>query len=209
MRKFLLLLVFLSVGLWAQNNRNYQGKQYGFGFSLAESGAAVSGYYRLPLADNWVTGLVLEYHIMRDEKQIDVPNPINPEYTQSYNKKNNLYYLSLYAEVKKRFFGDIVDDGLRPYWVFGGGAMYGLNYPEPRVEYDEGTDNYYVVTPPDEFEFGVQAHIGFGVDISAGKDFTLTIRPQYKFIYFENPVAEKQDHSTVEVRFEFGATRSN
>ena len=209
MRKFLLLVFILFLGLTAQNNRDYQGKQYGFGFSLAESGAAVSGYYRLPITTNWVAGLVAEYHIMRDEKQIDVPNPYNPDYTQSYNKKNNLYFFSLYGEIKKRFLGDLVDSGMRPFWVIGGGAVYALNFPEKRIEYDELTDNYYAVQPPDEFELGIQALLGFGIDISAGKDFTLSIRPQYKVVYFGNPVADKYDHSTVEVRFEFGATRSN
>lgn len=208
MRKLLLLVFVFSFILYGQENRNYRGKQYGFAFSLAESGAAVSGYYRIPIGYNWTSGLLLDFHMMRDQNQVDIPNPYNPNYNISYNKQNNLYYISLYGDIKKRFWEDIIENTLRPFWVLGAGGIYGLNYPEKRLVYDQETGNTAVEQPPNEFELGYLFHVGFGVDISTGKDFTLSIRPMYKYIKFLNPISGRSDHSTIELRFEFGATKA-
>jgi hypothetical protein len=119
--------------------------------------------------------------------------------------------LSLYGELKKRFGEDYVENSVRPFWVIGGGLIYGMNYPERSnqlISDGEGGEVIETIQPPNEFELGYQANLGFGIDISAGRDFTLSIRPQYKLIMFSDPIAGRNNHSQVELRFEFGSTKS-
>ena len=201
MRQLILMSIALVGVALAQITNDYQGKQYGGSFALAETGASLSGYYRWPLWTNWTMGGIAEFHLLRDADQLDYRDP----YTgiiRTFNKVNNLYYFSLYGEIKKRMASESLDNSLRPFWVVGGGAIYAMNYPEKFINH-EGE----VVDPDDEFSPGVQATVGLGIDISTGKSFTLSIRPQYRFIYFQDPVAGRQDHSAVEIRFEFGTTK--
>jgi hypothetical protein len=202
MKYFTFILLFLAVSLQGQDMEvdAFQGKQYGFGFALAESGASISGYYRLPVAFNWTAGGIAEFHLMRDEGQYEIPDYNG--YVRTFNKQNNLFYISLYGEVKKRFLNDVLDSAMRPFWTVGGGGIYAMNYPEKRFNSDGD-----VIQPPDEYSFGWQATLGAGIDISAGKALTLSIRPQYRLIIFNKAVAGRKDHSAVEIRFEFGSTK--
>jgi hypothetical protein len=46
--------------------------------------------------------------------------------------------------------------------------------------------------------------VGFGVDINNKEKFYLGVRPQFRFIYFDEEIAQKTNHSAFEIVIEFG-----
>jgi hypothetical protein len=200
MRKLIgVLYLILLIPFIDAQEEHYDGRQYGGSFSMAESGASASGYYRWPVLEDWTAGFVGEFHLQRDKNQIEFADYY---YQYQFNKTNNLYFISLYTEAKKRIWKEALTSTMRPYFNFGIGAVYGFNYPE-----SINTNEFESVKPPDQFEWALQGTIGFGVDISTGKRFTFSIRPQYRYIHFQEKIAGTQDHSAFEIRFEIGITQ--
>jgi hypothetical protein len=164
--------------------------EVGLNFSLAMSGFGIGGFYRKALGSYTYLGANLSFYMMRDDKEY--------EYYDAYyaipvkaNDVNRLFFIPLNIEFKKRLFADDIEDSFRPHILVQGGIIYGMNFPK-------------VKELKNESEFSYNFAFGFGIDMTNKEKYFITIRPQYRIIYFSHDIAQKKNHSNFEIKLEIG-----
>jgi hypothetical protein len=196
-RKFLLFLPLLLIGLYPfqEYSQVYTSKvthrdEVGGGFIVAMSGIGFGGFFRKAIFGFSYFGVNVNFFLMRDDKEFEYIDPITGFPAQA-NKVNRLFYIPVNLEFKKRLFANSIEDNFRPYFTLQGGIIYGMNFPK-----EEALEN--------QFEFGYNFLIGFGVDVRSNDNAFFSIRPEFRFINFKNAIAGKKDHSTFEIQIEIG-----
>lgn len=163
--------------------------EIGFNFSLAMSGFGIGGFYRKALPSYSYFGANVNFFIMRDEKEFEYVNRFGQ--VVKANDINRLFFIPLNLEFKKRLFASDIEDNFRPHFIIQAGVIYGMNFPRP-----EELKN--------EYQFAYNFVLGFGADITNREKYFVTIRPQYRVIYFNDEIAQKRNHSTFEIKLELG-----
>lgn len=196
-RKFLFLLLLSLVCLYPfkEFSQVYRSKvthrdEVGGGFIVAMSGIGLGGFFRKAIFGYSYIGANANFFLMRDDKEFEYIDPITGFPAQA-NKINRLYYIPLNLELKKRLFTNSIEDNFRPHFTLQGGIIYGMNFPK-----EEALEN--------QFEYGYNLLFGFGVDVRSNDNTFFSIRPQFRFINFNNPIAGYKDHSTFEIQVEIG-----
>lgn len=161
----------------------------GVNFSLAMSGLGFGGFYRKALGSYTYIGANLNFFIMRDEKEYEYYDIFG--YPVKANNINRLFFIPLNLEFKKRLFANDIEDSFRPHFIVQGGIIYGMNYPKA-----EGLKS--------EHRFGYNFALGVGADITNRDKYFVTIRPQYRIVYFAKEIAQKKNHSSFEIKIELG-----
>jgi hypothetical protein len=87
-----------------------------------------------------------------------------------------------------------------------GGITIGMNFPRNnQFEIQNLPPEEQAKIPGgDEFRLTFNFAIGFGIDVTTNENFFLSIRPQYRIVYFPESIAGKNNHSNFEIRMEFG-----
>ncbi|KAA3613589.1 MAG: hypothetical protein D8M58_17045 [Calditrichaeota bacterium] len=204
MRKysFILILVFLPLGLFAQINdyleddpqptiKNHRGLAY----SLLETGSGLGFFYELPVQSFFHLGLGFDAFMLRDRNEINYSDIFgNP---RTYGKENNVFLFDLMFTVKKRLFVEQVDDSFRPFITAAVGPVFGMNFPE----IDRTVEG---VKREDEFRWTGAAIIGAGLDADVDGKYFFGFRTQYRFMPFAKQLGERKDHSMIDIRLEIG-----
>jgi hypothetical protein len=164
--------------------------EVGINLSLAMSGFGFGGFYRKALGSFTYIGTNVSFFIMRDDKEYEYYDPYFGGSVKS-NDINRLFFIPFNLELKKRLFADDIEDGFRPHVILQGGVIYGMNFPKI-----EELNN--------ESEFSYNFVFGFGIDITNKGNYFITIRPQYRIIYFSHEIAQKKNHSNFEIKVEVG-----
>jgi hypothetical protein len=191
---------------WSQyvERQPLQGNEYGAGITIAMSGIGLGGFYRFATPGFTHVGLSLDFYIMRDDNEFTYYDYYG--YPRQVNKFNRLFIIPASIEVKKRLFYNSIEDDFRPYLVALGGVTFAMNFPRHN-------DYEFSLLPPseqerlprnDEYRFSFNLGIGFGIDVTSNQYFFLSIRPQYRFMYFPKAIAGKTNHSAFEIRLELG-----
>jgi hypothetical protein len=55
-----------------------------------------------------------------------------------------------------------------------------------------------------ESQFSYNFVLGMGIDMNNKGKYFITIRPQYRIIYFPHEIAQKKNHSNFEIKIEVG-----
>lgn len=163
--------------------------EVGLNFSLAMSGFGVGGFYRKALGSYTYLGADLNFYMMRDDKEYEYIDVFG--FSVKANDINRLFFIPLNLELKKRLFADDIEDGFRPHVFIQGGIIYGMNFPKI-----EELDN--------ESQFSYNFVFGMGIDMNNKGKYFITIRPQYRIIYFPREIAQKKNHSNFEIKIEVG-----
>lgn len=163
--------------------------ELGLNFELAMSGLGVGGFYRKAISGYSYLGVNLNFFVMRDEKEFEYYDVYG--YPAKANDINRLFFIPLNLEFKKRLFVEDIEDNFRPNFVIQGGIIYGMNFPRL-----EGLKN--------ESAFSYNFVIGIGADITNRDKYFISIRPQYRIIYFPEEIAQKKNHSNFEIKVELG-----
>jgi hypothetical protein len=165
-------------------------------FGMIEQGAGIGAFYELPYNNFWHLGGRVDGFMLRDSKQIEYYDYNG--YPQIMNKQNNAFLLDLIVTAKKRIFPNELDDSIRPFFNFGTGLVYGMNFPEYDIDPVEGT--------PTNNQFGFTYTVlgGIGVDatINPGSYFGLTL--EYRYMKFNKNIGETNNYSTIGIRLEIG-----
>jgi hypothetical protein len=178
--------------------------EYAMGITLSMSGFGLGGIYRKAFPNYFHVGLGLDFYMINDENEFTYYNYVG--YPIKINDFNRLFLIPLSAELKRRLFYNDVEDSFRPYIVGLGGITFGLNFPRDN-------DIEFSTLPPaeqerlpreDEFRLSFNLGLGVGIDFTTNENFYLTVRPQYRFIYFPKAIAGKTNHSNFEIRVELG-----
>jgi hypothetical protein len=208
MRKYIILMIlsgFLT-SLFAQYDDSppEHGNEYGAGITIAMSGFGFGGFYRIALPGYFHAGANIDFYIMRDENEFTGYNIYG--YPVQINKFNRLFLIPMAVELKKRFFQNDIEDGFRPYLLGMGGITIGMNFPRNnQFEIQNLPPEEQAKIPgDDEFRLTFNFAIGFGIDVTTNENFFLSIRPQYRIVYFPESIAGKNNHSNFEIRMEFG-----
>lgn len=164
--------------------------EMGINFSLAMSGLGFGGFYRKAFGSYTYIGANLNFFIMRDDKEYEYYDPYFGTSLKA-NNVNRLFFIPFNLELKKRLFANDIEDSFRPHFIIQGGIIYGMNYPRA-----EGLKN--------EHQFSYDFVLGVGADITNRDKYFVTIRPQYRFVYFAKEIAQKKNHSSFEIKLEFG-----
>ncbi len=171
-----------------------------FTISLATSGLGIGGAYRFTLPAYFHLGFTLEFFIMRDDNELELYDPYSGRYLK-LNDLNRLFLIPLNVELKKRLFVNDIEDDFRPHIVLEGGMVFGMNFP------NEAFVDGNVIKPDNEYQFAPSLAIGVGVDFSTKKTYFATLRTQYRYTQFSEPIAGTKDHSAFEIKFEIGGQR--
>ncbi|GAB4336506.1 MAG: hypothetical protein Kow0037_17850 [Calditrichia bacterium] len=202
------IFLFAIVPVWAQpSTPNVTHlNEYGFDLSIAMSGTGLGGFYRKALPGYFLFGASANIYMMRDEKEFSYYNPYDPyqPYPVQINKFNRFFVLPVSVELKRRLFMDSVDDSFRPYLLTSGGLSFGINFPRKDQISRLPEEEQYKYPTDTELGWALNFAIGFGVDFTTHENYYLTIRPQYRFIYFPDEIALKKNHSNFEIVFELG-----
>ncbi len=184
------------------------GNEYGAGFTVAMSGFGFGGFYRFALPNYFHIGVDFDFYMMRDDKEYSFYDPYFDYYFE-VNKLNRLFIIPINLELKKRLFADSIEDSFRPYIIGLAGFTFGMNFPKKEnYPYAElGGVDISSLPQHNEYRFTLNFAIGIGVDFSTNDNFYFSIRPQYRFIHFAEPIASKKNHSTFEIRFELGTRK--
>ena len=166
-------------------------KQWGGAFSVLESGSGLGVFYAKPMKHFYHIGLAFDAFMLRDSKQYDYVDQYGYYYT---NRKNNVYIFDLLFTVKKRLLAYSIDDQFRPFIAISAGPVFGMNFPED--------DNRDVIK--NQYEWALNAAAAAGVDIAMDGNYMIGLRLQYRFMKFTDTLGERQDHSMLDVRLEFG-----
>ena len=85
-----------------------------------------------------------------------------------------------------------------------------MNFPrDNNIDYERLTPEEKTRYPKEnEYRLTFNAAIGFGVDFTTNKELFISIRPQYRIIYFPKSIAGKKNHSSFEIRLELGKRSS-
>ncbi|MCB0276084.1 MAG: hypothetical protein KDI06_14800 [Calditrichaeota bacterium] len=167
-----------------------------FTISLTSNGLALGGVFRKALPDYLHLGITAEFMILRDDKEFQQITYFGQ--LISVNDANRLFMVPINLELKKRLFANSIEDNFRPHIMAQGGVMLGMNFP--KEQYINGNIEKF----SNEYQVGYNAVIGFGVDIITRDNFFASIRPQYRFTYFSEEIANKTNHSAFEIKFELG-----
>ncbi len=196
-----IFLLFIPIASFAQYYEEIPPthyNEYGAGITVAMSGFGIGGYYRFALPNMFFIGADVDFYMMRDEKQITYYDYYTG-YPIELNSPNRLFLIPFDVELKKRLFASDIEDNFRPYIAGMGGFTFGMNFPrdtnDPRYQ-NLPRDNQYRLT----FNFA----LGVGIDVNTSEDFYISIRPQYRFMYFAEAIAGKKNHSNFEIRLELG-----
>lgn len=163
--------------------------ELGLNFALAMSGLGVGGFYRKAMGGYSYLGVNANFFIMRDDNEYEYYNAIG--IPVKANDINRLFFIPVNLEFKKRLFAEDIEDNFRPHFILQGGIIYGMNFPKL-----EGLK--------DEFGFSYDFVIGVGADITNRDKYFISIRPQYRIIYFDKEIAQKHNHSSFEIKVELG-----
>lgn len=172
-----------------------------FSFSLTTNGMGFGGLYRIAMPNYSHLGLNLEFFVVRDDNEIDLIDYFGNAY--KLNDLNRLFVIPANVEFKKRLFVDSIEDNFRPHIMIQSGVVFGMNFPKERVVGDQNGSR--IIRPANEYRFAYDLLLGFGVDIATRKDVFATIRPQYRFMWFTDEIADKVNHHTFEIKLEIGA----
>ncbi len=194
----MLLLLLIPISLFAQyeDTEPLHGDEYGAGITVAMSGFGLGGFYRFSLPNYFFVGGNVDFYMMRDPKEFTY-------YDYYYgpvelNKTNRLFLIPVSVELKKRLFTDTIEDNFRPYVIGLAGATFGMNFPK------NNSSDPNAVHRDNEFGLTFDFAIGTGIDFTTSQDYFISIRPQYRFIYFPTAIANQKNHSNFEIRIELG-----
>ncbi len=205
----LMLLVLVSMPLTAQEFDDFESvpvhkNERAITFSLSTNGIALGGLYRFKLPGYMHFGVNLEFFAIRDDNEIPYYDPfVNQYYT--LNDANRMFMIPLNFELKKRLFADDIEDNFRPHIVGQVGMAYGMNFPKEQYISTNGVVRQ--VDPESQYEMTYNILFGFGVDVTTRANFFVSVRPQYRYTFFQEEIAGKKDHSTFEIKFEIGGQR--
>ena len=209
-KKFVLVFVLLLFLFNQAFTQQYQEippqhfNEYGLGITLAMSGFGLGGFYRVAFPNFFHVGASLDFYMMNDENEFTYYNLVG--YPVKVNDFNRLFIIPLAVELKRRLFYNDIEEGFRPYIVGLGGVTFGMNFPRDN-------DIEFSTLPPeeqerlprdDEFRLSLNFGFGVGIDFTTNESFYLSVRPQYRFIYFPKTIAGKNNHSNFEIRVELG-----
>ncbi len=199
----LLFLVFSAERLSAQvyvedHSKPTPADQRGFAVVLGMNGFGFGGAYRKALPAYFSIGGFAEFFISRGEREISVYDPYTGGY-YTLNKPSQLFFLPLNVEIKKQLFTDVIEENFQPHLFVQGGAIVGMNFPDKRYYELRGEP-----VPPREFKISYNFVVGVGADIVSNQSVYLTIRPQYRYVYFPQSIAGQSNHSAFEISLEFG-----
>ena len=181
-----------------EKNKPAPADQRGFAVILGMNGFGFGVAYRKALPGYFSIGGNAEFFIARGEREISVYDP----YTNGYytlNKPSQLFFLPVNLEIKKQLFTEVIEENFQPHIFLQGGAMIGMNFPDKRYYEIRGEP-----VPPREFKVTYNLVIGIGADIVSNQSVYLTIRPQYRYVYFPQTIAGQSNHSAFEIFLEFG-----
>ncbi len=198
----LLLLHFahpLNAQIYVEDkSRPAPADQRGFAVILGMNGFGFGVSYRKALPHYFSVGGNAEIFIARGEREISVYDP----YTNGYytlNKPSQLFFLPINAELKKQLFTEVIEENFQPHIFLQGGAIVGMNFPDKRYYEIRGEP-----VPPREFKISYNFVVGIGADIVSNQSVYLTIRPQFRYVYFPQTIAGQNNHSAFEISLEFG-----
>ena len=165
-------------------------------FGMIEQGAGIGAFYEIPYKNFWHLGGRIDGYMLRDSKQIEYYDYYG--YPISLNKRNNAFLIDLIFTAKNRILPTELDDSIRPFYNFGGGLVYGMNFPEYEIDPEEGypTGNQYDLT------YTIVAGIGVDATINPGSYFGLTL--EYRYMKFKKQIGETDNYSTISIRLEIG-----
>lgn len=203
---FLLILSVFSTALFAQDEDlpPIHENEFGAGITVAMSGFGLGGFYRFDLPAYFHIGVTADFYVMRDENEFTGYDIYG--YPVQVNKFNRLFLIPISLELKKRLFQESIEEDFRPHITASGGITFGMNYPRHN-------DFEFSLLPPEEqerlpreneFRYTFNFAIGIGADITTGERLFISIRPQYRFIYFPESIAGDKNHSNFEIRLELG-----
>lgn len=200
--KLIVIMLIISLGVSAQtyvdeftDDADVQ-RETGVAIAMAEYGTSFGGFISWPVAKTLHFGIGLDAYFLRDTGEFEFYDPYYGQYFQ-IGKENNVYIFNLTVGIKKRFFGDVMDESLRPFLTAGIGPVYGMNFPEFSRD-PEGNKNY------DQFAWTLGGYAGLGADISTTGSFFVSTRIHYRVIPFPEEIGERKNQSMVELRFEVG-----
>jgi len=173
------------------------GNERGFGFDLSMSGVGFGGFYRHALPNFWYWGISADFFVMRDEKEFTFYSYYYRRYVQ-LNNVNRLFFIPINFEIKKRFFANDIEDNFRPHGFVQAGVIFGMNFP------NKDAARFYGLSAKSEYQYTFNFVAGFGVDIGGVEKYFFSVRPQYRFIYFPDPIANRKNHSSFEIKIEIG-----
>jgi len=171
--------------------------EYGASFTVAMSGFGIGGFYRIALPKFIHIGANLDFFIMKGEKEYPFYDPVYNRYID-LNKFNRLFLIPFSIELKERFFANSIEENFRPFLVQGFGFTFAMNFPTKEAQAIEN------IPHESEYRFTLGATIGLGVDITTNENYFVSIRPQYRFVYFPDTIAGKKNHSNFEIRIDLG-----
>lgn len=163
--------------------------EVGLNFSLAMSGFGIGGFYRKALGSYTYLGVDLNFFLMRDDKEYEYYDYIYG--SVKANDINRLFFIPLNLEFKKRLFANDIEDSFRPHFIVQGGVIYAMNFPK-------------IDELKNEYQFSYNFVFGFGIDITNKEKYFITIRPQYRVVFFSHDIAQKKNHSNFEIMVEIG-----
>jgi len=206
--RHILKCFFLALVIWfpaiaqlmvVEDNPPTHNDQGGGTVVVSMSGLGIGGFYRKALPGFWTVGVNGQFFLMRGDKEIEF---IDPYYgiPVVLNKYSQLFLIPVNLEIKKRLFANDIEDNFRPHVMLEVGAILGINVPDKQ---------YYAYfnlgDPKTEYQVTYNFVIGFGVDVISHENFFVSVRPQYRYVYFPHKIAFKKDHSAFEINLEFGA----
>ncbi len=198
-----LLLVIISLYAFPQSDDlesvPTHKNERGLSFSLASSGLGVGGFYRFALPNFLYIGADLEFFILRDDKEFEFVDGFGNAF--KINDVNRFFEIPLNIELKKRLFANDIEDNFRPHLMAQAGVIFGMNFPRELL-IDEKA-----VQPDNEYELSYNLLVGFGVDVTTRENFFFTVRPQFRYVFYQNKIAGKRDHSAFEIKLEIGGQR--
>ncbi len=205
MRKyfFILVIVFLPVGLFAQISDYLEDdpqptitSHRGVAYSLLETGSGLGLFYELPVVGFLHLGLGFDAFMIRDNNQIDYVNPYTG-YPAVYGKENNVFIFDLMITAKQRLFVDKVDDSFRPYITGAIGPVFGMNFHEE--DKDPLGNKLH-----DQYRWTAAAILGAGLDADVDGKYFFGLRVQYRIMPFFEKLGERKNHSMIDIRLEIG-----
>ena len=184
-----LIYVPQALGQYVDEPAIVHKDELGMNFALAMSGLGIGGFYRKAIGGYSYLGVNANFFIMRDDNEYEYYNAIG--IPVKANDINRLFFIPVNLEFKKRLFAQDIEDNFRPHFILQGGIIYGMNFPKL-----EGLKN--------ESGFSYNFVIGVGADVTNRDKYFISIRPQYRIIYFNNEIAQKKNHSNFEIKIELG-----
>lgn len=196
---YFILLLILPLSVFGQYEDYLQDdpeptteSQWGGAFSVIESGSGLGLFYARPIKNFYHIGANFDAFLLRDSKQYDY---YDPYYGQYYtNRQNNVYLFDLLVTLKKRLLAYSIDDQFRPFIAISAGPVFGMNFPEA----------YNQKIKDNQYEWAASAAAAAGVDIALSGNYLIGLRLQYRYMKFTGMLGERQNHSTFDVRLEFG-----